>query len=36
VTKAGYQILDSAGVVRDTIDATVHGDTQFDIELVRH
>ena len=35
VTKAGYQIFDPAGVVRDTVDATVHGDTQFDIELVR-
>ena len=35
VTKAGYQIFDPAGVVRDTIDATVRGDTQFDIELVR-
>lgn len=35
VTKAGYQMFDPAGVVRDTIDAAVHGDTQFDIELVR-
>jgi len=35
VTKAGYQIFDPAGVVRDQIDASVHGDTQFDIELVR-
>jgi len=38
VTKAGYEILDPNGTLRDRygrITATVHGDTRFDIELVR-
>lgn len=38
VTKAGYEIVDPTGTLRDSIGrikATVRGDTRFDIELVR-
>jgi hypothetical protein len=38
VRKAGYEIFDPTGTLRDTygrISATVHGDTRFDIQLAR-
>ena len=38
VRKAGYEILDPTGTLRDTygrISATVRGDTVFDVQLVR-
>jgi hypothetical protein len=38
VTKTGYQIFDPTGTLRDglgRISATVHGDTRFDIQLVK-
>lgn len=38
VRKAGYEIFDPAGTLRDAhgrITATVRGDTQFDVQLVR-
>jgi hypothetical protein len=38
VTKAGYEIFDPTGKLRDQlgrISATVRGNTRFDIQLVR-
>jgi hypothetical protein len=38
VTKAGYDIVDPTGTLRDgfgRITATVHGDTRFDVQLVK-
>ena len=38
VTKAGYEIVDSTGTMRDglgRVTATVRGDTRFDIQLAR-
>lgn len=35
VTKAGYRIFDPAPAAQDMINATVRGDTRFDIQLVR-
>lgn len=38
VTKAGYEIFDPAGTLRDAlgrINVTVRGDTVFDVQLVR-
>jgi hypothetical protein len=38
VTKAGYDIFDPTGTLRDgfgRITATVHGDTRFDVQLVK-
>jgi Carboxypeptidase regulatory-like domain len=35
VKKAGFEVLDPAGSLRGAINATVRGDTRFDIQLAR-